>query len=291
MAGIDKTYINSYAQYREIADWCKAQGTVIDSFGNKITPYDYIPREYIWDSENETDLDMGEYTEEYINDCLSNIRKDNQKYKTEEHWKNTLEPYSDDTEYTDSISTFEKYCEHLDNSAEIPLWNTDHIFDIYLIKNCPVEFIQNRLKEQYGGGWYKEAFTKHNKSYEAIKNGVSDYDMYTRNGLKKPHFKINYVWNVPFKDDNLSWWIEVRVNNRFWNYDGVADYWYSYVECYYPKCDSWTSVCDMKYYGNMNVHRIRRLLNKWNLPEGAVVSFKGCYKRDIMKNFTVTIKK
>ena len=47
----------------------------------------------------------------------------------------------------------------------------------------------------------------------------------------------------------------------------------------------------MKYYGNMNVHRIRRLLNKWNLPEGAVVSFRGNYKRGIMKNFTVTIKK
>ena len=34
------------------------------------------------------------------------------------------------------------------------LWNTGTAFDIWLVKNCPFDFIQNRLKEQYGDDWF-----------------------------------------------------------------------------------------------------------------------------------------
>ena len=36
------------------------------------------------------------------------------------------------------------------NNKEIPVWNTPQVVDKYLYKNCPLKFIQNRLKEQYG---------------------------------------------------------------------------------------------------------------------------------------------
>ena len=34
---------------------------------------------------------------------------------------------------------------------EAVLWNTPVFVDIWLIRNCPFEEIQDRLKEQYGG--------------------------------------------------------------------------------------------------------------------------------------------
>lgn len=49
--------------------------------------------------------------------------------------------------------------------------------DKWLIRNCPIDFIQKRLKEQYGN------------DYDDIKNG--NCEMYERNGLgKNIHFKV-----------------------------------------------------------------------------------------------------
>ena len=39
MANIDKTYAKSYKEYKEVLDWCKNIGIVIDDYGNKIQPY------------------------------------------------------------------------------------------------------------------------------------------------------------------------------------------------------------------------------------------------------------
>lgn len=46
----------------------------------------------------------------------------------------------------------------------IVVWNTPTYFDVFLIRNCPFDFIQNRLKEQYSS------------DYENIKSGNSVYD-------------------------------------------------------------------------------------------------------------------
>ena len=34
------------------------------------------------------------------------------------------------------------------------LWNTSAIFDLWLIQNCPLDFIQERIKEQYGEDYW-----------------------------------------------------------------------------------------------------------------------------------------
>lgn len=36
---------------------------------------------------------------------------------------------------------------------ELPIWNTPSLFDIWLAKNCKLEFIQDRLQEQYSSNW------------------------------------------------------------------------------------------------------------------------------------------
>ena len=60
---------------------------------------------------------------------------------------------------------FKEHTEDIDNFPEIGescLWNTSSVFDLWLMKNCPFDFIQSRLKWQYGedywGFKYKDEF-------------------------------------------------------------------------------------------------------------------------------------
>ena len=73
-------------------------------------------------------------------------------------------------------------------NAEILLWNTPFYFDRWLIKNCPIQFIQDRLKYQY------------DDEYEQIKNGTSAYDTYKRTGLGKNFHR----WWIPLSHC-VSW--------------------------------------------------------------------------------------
>ena len=108
---------------------------------------------------------------------------------------------------------------------DIVLWNTPTFIDVWLIKNCPFEEIQNRLKEQYGGGWSKLAFTNNNENniYEQIKNGTSIYDTYKRNGLgKKSKVVFHNLWGNPIRDKKQFWSIEVNpswINGKRQDYD------------------------------------------------------------------------
>ena len=91
MAGIDKTYIKTYNQYKEVCDWCK-DIVVTFNIDNNIK---FKPSEFI-----------NKYTEDDFNQLAEN--------------------------------------------GELVLWNTPFYMDQWLIQNCPIDFIQKRLKEQYG---------------------------------------------------------------------------------------------------------------------------------------------
>ena len=139
MAYIDKTYFKSYEQYKEVSDWCHQQGTIIDDYGNKFTLTDYLPRKIKFNYETGNFDDLGEYDEAYINEAF------------ESQIKEGREP-------------------------SLMLWNTGSLFDVYLIRHCPVTFVQERLKEQYSD------------AYDKILNREYVYDRYERNGLDNPHF-------------------------------------------------------------------------------------------------------
>lgn len=66
--------------------------------------------------------------------------------------------------------------------------------DKWLIRNCPIDFIQKRLKEQYGN------------DYDDIKNG--NCEMYEHNGLgENIHFKVikkPHVYQVLMKISELQ---------------------------------------------------------------------------------------
>ena len=77
----------------------------------------------------------------------------------EAHW---LYPFSafDDILPKGAKITPEFLKEHLDDvdyyegAEDFPMWNTSTIFDIWLSKNCSLDFVQGRLKSVYGRDWF-----------------------------------------------------------------------------------------------------------------------------------------
>lgn len=169
--------------------------------------------------------------------------------------------------------TKEEWLEFTENeTSERPVWATSLYLDIYLIRYCPIEFIQERLKEQYGEGWSKTAFCENSSSYNDIKNKTSVYDTYVRNGVTNPKFK----WDLytPMKNvKDIVWWVQIKDSS--WNYDETADYWYNDSEVYTPK-GMWTSNT-ATLRGKLTKRSIARKLKKWNLPKGTVLQFSASF--------------
>lgn len=240
MAAIDKTYLHSWNEYKQLKDWVESVGNVTDDYGNRFNPKEWL--------------------------------------------------------FTCSKKDFDKL-EKKNDKWGIPVWNTPTAFDIWLIRNCPLDFIHDTLKDQYGGGWSKCAFTGHNDDdmYWQIKNRTSIYDSYKRNGLGKDfRFTVDYSVNERFRDDGMWWWIEIRYwdnNQTYWWYSEDLDTWMDKSSGDVYGDFSSISSCCTKKYGHMSSGRIRRILSKWNLPEGTKVWFQGTWRRYVMKEFTVTVKR
>lgn len=249
MAGIDKTYISSYEDYRKVINWCKDKSFKLKN-GKIIKPSDFI----------------------YYPDI------------TREEWNEWKEEYN------------KKYPNY---KFELVLWNTPTYLDVWLIRNCPIDFIQERLKEQYSGGWSKTAFTDHNESnlYDQIKNYTSIYDTYQRNGLGKNAKIIIKQYGFPIRDKKCFWWIEV---NNPWSaftkkrlFLGNKDtYWYN------ENNNEWYTVNELMDYtsscahreGTLTVKNIVNLVKKWNFPKGTIVTFQCLYKRHIYSEYICTVK-
>lgn len=178
------------------------------------------------------------------------------------------------------IYEWDKEC--FDGEKSLPVWNTPTYLDIWLIRNCPLKFIQDRLKEQYGGGWSKEAFTDHNDEdmYHQILHYRSPYDVWRSKGSHK--FSIEYKQNEKIKDDNLFWWVDVLTWG--WWYNEKHNMWYHDDEALPIGCNH------AHFRGNISKRKLARLIKRWDLPKGTQIRFTGDYKRYIQKEFIVTIR-
>lgn len=137
----------------------------------------------------------------------------------------------------------------LENGKEIPIWNTPVAVDKYLYKNCPLKFVQDRLKDQYGDP--EELLTK-SEDYEYGKCKV----------LKFP--KV-------FKDIE----VEFKVMNEF----------YEYLVFSKPT-NKWVEFEDVlslsgQYTCGLSMRKLRRLLKTWSIPKGYAV-----YARMYCGNYT-----
>lgn len=154
-------------------------------------------------------------------------------------------------------------------TVNIPMWVTPTYFDIWLIRNCPIDFIQERLKDVYGD------------DYDKIKNHTSAYDTYVRN--VGAHYSVSQTkYKYRFKDDQLVWWISA---DRMC-YNKHTDEW---KDMYLEPSPYTSSHCIIRC--NLTKSKLTRMVKKWKLPVGTKLHFSGDYKRHIMKSFEITIKK
>lgn len=228
MAGVDKIYIQTWKQYIEIKEFLKKSGTVKDKYGNTFKPIEYLAEYEEKEFNNlkeEIIRNIKENYTSYINCNLMITQEEIDNFKPEDH-------------------------------VEIPIMNNPVFFDVWLIRNCEIDWVVKRLKEQYGD----EGYTK-------IKEKRSLYDTFKRNGLgndikvKLPKYNKNlYGIEIEFPEDKY----ELSTS-----YDEDTDRWNNKAELKEQWCFS-----SLATFGR-NIKRTRkgiyRKLCKWDLPENTKV--------------------
>lgn len=248
MAGVDKLYLSDWSKYEELLNWLKSVGPVIkDDFGNTITdPYLYL----------------ADYTKEQFEDFIEHLVKEDQESFDRGDYKYYLE---------NGWMTQEEYDNYNPRDhVDIPVMNNPVFFDVWLIRYCPLEWLQELLKKQYG------------RTYESIKQKTSVYDNYSRNGLGKnikiklpksckgvygisikfPKDSEDYDSSVSYDSDNNRWNNRLELKEQ-WSFGSMAFHWET------PKRN--------KRLFKRNRKSIYRCLQKWDLPEGTKVElFYNC---------------
>ena len=240
MAGIDKTYVTCLEDYVEVKDWASSVGTVTDDFGNTFSPLDW----------------MAEYEETEFNESI----------KSQRNW--WIDFYEDPTHLQKAKESLGQDWEFKSEEVgELVLWNTPTYFDIWLIRNCPIDFIQKRLQFQYSD------------SYEEIKERRSEYDLYVRPAASK-HFKVLPLSSFPrIRARNL--WLYIQSEGSDWMYDDEMKLWSHWLEC-----RQWnTNTMDAK--GPITRRKLKRIISKCGFPAG--VKLRVCSNYGHV--FEVVIKK
>jgi hypothetical protein len=261
MAGIDKTYVKNWNEYLEIQEWCKSVGTVIDVYGNTFKPIDYLWEYTVEEFQKNIDYQIELLLDRYNNGQMM--------YQLEEGYL-TKEEY-------DNITN-----EPMKHIGGLCIWNTPVFFDLWLIRNCPLDIIKERLEEQYG-----------KDSCEEIRNHKSYYDTFQRNGLGKnitaplsnKHCRLSYKHSSDrYENGKKMRWTDIDIelpgikvnidtDREFTDtctmYSDDIDKWLYYTEkCIYR---TYSSSSMFSVNGFMSQKSIYRKLQKWNLPKGTQV--------------------
>jgi hypothetical protein len=131
---------------------------------------------------------------------------------------------------------------------ELVLWNTPTYFDVWLIRYCPIDFIQGRLKQQYGS------------SYIEIKERRSEYDHYVRPAASS-HFKILPLGSFPrIRQKDLR--LDVQVEDIDWMYSDETGEWHHWLEC-----RKWNTNTET-IKGPITRRKFKRYIKKCRFPAG-----------------------
>ena len=238
MAGIDKTYIRTKEQYQEIYDWIMSLPIQKDDLGFEFDVKEWLPLEYTDDWKI-----IGPATPDYI---AKQIEKNKQsidtRLKNEKYW-------NENKQYCTECKTYEEWLKYVDEMfGEICLWNTPVWFDIFLIRNCPVGFIQDRLKFQYGDE-YEKIKNQTGKYTDLPDNPGHSFKLPRRISRKASYFNV-FVMNEDSQD--------LYFNNK-------AGKWVDQLHkmCNYDEFSLW--------YDTMSRRKLGRLIKKWKLQKGWIV--------------------
>lgn len=193
MAGIDKTYIDNYKEYKEFKDWANNQFvTFFNGYKDRIG-------DWVW-------------------------------YYEEEDFEN----------------------------GEIPIMNSPNWLDAFLIKNCKIEFVVNRMKNVHSEKFVKDSFTA---DFQLIPKG------FEKN--RKIHIKIFSRTKFPIHNKPYSgktkWWLSCLGDFQFHTDTGV----WTHNKHLYPYDTNVSHVTSLK--------SLVRHLRKQYLPKNAQFYIYGRY--------------
>ena len=147
------------------------------------------------------------------------------------------------------INFKDKVSNYINEYDEIPekamLWNTPGYFDVFLRHNCPFDFIQKRLKEQYGDSYDNLSYGK-----PFIKNS-------------EPVIQIEWDNKITSRRSVIS--IRLYNNDDSWIFYNTEPEYFSDPCTYLPIDES------EKYYGRSNIKKAAEDISKFNLPIGSKI--------------------
>ena len=194
MAGIDKTYTDSYKDYKEFKDWADKQ------FLTFFNGYKVCIGDWVW------------------------IRE-------EEDFSN----------------------------GEIPIMNTPTWLDIYLIQNCKIEFVLDRMKDVYSEESYREF------KFIDLTSKPSEYFQQNRKITIVRHKNTRFPLHSKPYGKKGKWWLQC--NDNFW-YNDETKTWTS-QDYYYPHNTNTAHITSIK--------SLVRHLRKQYLPKGITFTLIGRY--------------
>lgn len=268
MSAIDKIYVSDWSDFKAIRDWAKSVGTIYVTVGDQkigYTPYNWILHPNITEDMFNTQK----------NKCWAEAKARYAEPDGKEYYRWYIEKYGDD--FINDPNIF----------FEMPVWDTGTDQDIILIRHCPLDIVQNAIKEQY-----TESFI------ESAKNYTTEYDTFSRNGVRHPHLKIEWEVNHRIKDRRFWWWIDIiepanatlrDTHGSAW-YDVSSNKWHYEYEMVGDDINCYVSNTCTKYVGSMSMRKVKRIVSKWNLPKGTRIHFEAVLNRYVQKSFVVTIK-
>ena len=148
-----------------------------------------------------------------------------------------------------------------DGETYRPIINTPMELDYFLIKYCPIEWIQKTYEKDFG------------EYYTQIKEGKSEYDTFTKEGKYGTHVKMmsspsiyNFRnCNTPYKSP--KWWIQIDTRNAVM--DGYC--WYN------DETNRWIWENELGIWNTNTCCKFKtiksaiRHMRKWHLPKGTIV--------------------
>ena len=144
--------------------------------------------------------------------------------------------------------------EDFDGERERPVLNTTQEEDYFLIKYCPLKFVQDRMKEVYDEEYYN-----------SVKNGTSPYDTFTKEGrLGDGKVKLQKIRGRGKKSKYLYWTDSSSYGLRF---SEETNKWLWPYEL-----GNWnTSTADKCH----SIKALIRQIRKWQLPKGTGLRIVG----------------
>ena len=147
-----------------------------------------------------------------------------------------------------------------------PVMNTSYVCDYYLIKYCPLDFVQKRMTEVYDEEYVK-----------SIKNGTSEFDTFKKEGKYGTKFRLikqpkkGMRGNKPFK--YKYWFVQLREpDNVDLDYNESENRWIWDNEL--TALNGWSSNTCHRFKTR---RALERNIRKWKLPIGTIVRVHGRY--------------